>query len=95
MYGILIKKIDKATLVSDGSRFLDVEFDILDPDGNPVQTLKRGFPLDTEKEIIKTELRKAADLYEYELKQKEDQKKTDEEDKNADGIIEELEGQNL
>ncbi len=95
MHTLHIRKITKSTILSNGSRFLDVEFDILNSDKKVVETRKLGFPLDMDIEMVKTELRKTLELYEFELKQKVKQKVIDEQDKNADKIIKKLEGTKL
>lgn len=95
MLSIKITSIEKASSIPDGTRYLDVGFDILDEDEKVVASRKLAFPLDMETKIIKDELKRYLKNYESELKSAEKQAEIDKQDKAADKTISQLEGEIL
>lgn len=101
MLNILIESIKKQTHVETKKRYLDVSFQIVESDGpesdtaKVVFTKKLAFPLYTKLVDIKKELKKQLANYKSELKGAEKRAKLDKEDKNADEIINKLEGKTL
>lgn len=86
-----ITSIGKATLQEDGSEFLDVCFEISNEDG--VLAVRRlGFPLDTSKEIVEEEVRKALDTFTADATYAEAHKEHDAAHAKADETIEALVG---
>jgi uncharacterized protein YlzI (FlbEa/FlbD family) len=89
-----IAKIEKATIVKTGERFLDVTVEI--KEGRKiVEVRKLGYPLDTKSGDIEKDLKKMLKVREQEAIQAVEQVKVDKVEAKADTTIELLKDKEL
>jgi hypothetical protein len=92
MYKATIVSTKKETLQEDGSEFLEVGFEVHDGEGNLIDLKRRGFPLDTELEVIKAEIAKTVAVMEDDARIASENAERNQIHAKADATIEALNG---
>lgn len=90
-------KITDATIMdylADNTKVIDVSFDIL-LDGDVVAERRLAFPLGTTEEAITEEVKKYCQMFENDHALAEETAKRSEAEKEAEGVLENLKGQEL
>ena len=90
MYTGKVKSINQDRIVETGERFMSIELDIFDENGEFVVTKKLGFNIGTTKEDLKVELKKHIDAVEKEILDGIKNREIDEQDKNFSEVEKEL-----
>ena len=94
-FNLVVKSINKATDVETSERYLDVEFDLVNDEDLLVATRKLAFPLEFKQKAIEADLKKYLETFTLEQEMAVAQAEIDKADKNADNVINNLEGLTL